>query len=442
MSESQSLEVGQFRITRADLKPYGKTLDGKELVTPFSIANYITALSFTESINSPVLFGQMTIIDSSGLLDNYALLGEEILTLSYVDFFENVITQEFIVYNVSNIMPNDQTNMVHYNLKFVSPQHIVSASRVIQKSYTGTIKDIIQKVFDEYLASTKFTDSVNDIEIEDTTGVQTLVIPSLQPIHTIDFLKRRSYSADNKSSNFYFFQNRKKFKMLTHEQMISDGKPKAISYSFDPALNANDPSNRNAAMNNLISFYLPKRLDTLDEINRGAMILDVVEVDILNKQYIHNIHKYHDTYNDYDHLDDNVRFPHTKKFMDDYFGDDNVMKSVLIFKDFERDRQQYKDIIGPRFSNYYYLNAFTAKIEIYGRNDLFAGDIINLHIPQFEDTTGNKGKSLHQSLSGYWLIQDIMHSLTNSVYKCQLTISKDLAKRGGVGSNSTWDIGT
>jgi hypothetical protein len=230
--------------------------------------------------------------------------------------------------------------------------------------------------------------------------------------------------------------------MLTHEQMISDGKPKAISYSFDPALNANDPSNKNAAMNNLISFYLPKRLDTLDEINRGAMILDVVEVDILNKQYIHNIHKYHDTYNDYDHLDDNVRFPHTKKFMDDYFGDDNVMKSVLIFKDFERERQQYKDIIGPRFSNYYYLNAFTAKIEIYGRNDLFAGDIINLHIPQFEDTTGNKGKSLHQSLSGYWLIQDIMHSLTNNVYKCQLTISKDLAKRGGVGSNSTWDIGT
>ena len=114
----------------------------------------------------------------------------------------------------------------------------------------------------------------------------------------------------------------------------------------------------------------------------------------------------------------------------------------MIFKDFEPERRQYKYIIGPRFSNYYYLNAFTAKIEIYGRNDLFAGDVINLQMPQFEDTTGNKGKSLHQSLSGYWLIQDIMHSLTNNVYKCQLTISKDLAKRGGVGSNSTWDIGT
>jgi hypothetical protein len=170
------------------------------------------------------------------------------------------------------------------------------------------------------------------------------------------------------------------------------------------------------------------------------MILDVVEVDIMNKQYIHNVHKYYEHYTEYERLDDSVRFPHTKKFIDDYFSDDNVMKSSLVFKDFERENQYYKDIIGPRFSNYYYLNAFTAKVEIYGRNTLFAGDIIKLDIPQFEEV-GSTGKKSHQSLSGYWLVQDITHSLADNVYKCELTISKDLARAGGIGTKIT-DIGT
>ena len=431
---STDFDVGQFIINRADLKRY------REDLPPFSIANYITSLSFTESINSPIIVGEMTIIDTSGLLDNYALLGEEILTLGYTDFYGTRISQEFFVYSLTNLMPNDQTNLAHYNLRFISPQHIISASRIIQKSYTGSIKETIQKIFTEYLADTKFTDTPREIEIEDTTGIQTLVIPALQPIQAIDFLKRRAYSADHKSSNFYFFQNREKFKMLTHEQMIADGKSKAISYTYDPALNAQEPENRAIAMNNLISFHMPNRLNTLNEINSGSMILDVVEVDIMNKQYIHNVHKYYEHYTEYERLDDSVRFPHTKNFIDDYFSDANVMKSSLVFKDFERENQYYKDIIGPRFSNYYYLNAFTAKVEIYGRNTLFAGDIIKLDIPQFEEV-GPTGKKSHQSLSGYWLVQDIAHSLADNVYKCELTISKDLARAGGIGTKIT-DIGT
>ena len=96
----------------------------------------------------------------------------------------------------------------------------------------------------------------------------------------------------------------------------------------------------------------------------------------------------------------------------------------MIFTDFEREQQRYKDITGPKVSNRYYLNSTSIEIEIYGRNDLFAGDVILLDIPQFENVVGAKDK--HKSLSGYWLVQTIKHYIKGKKYTSRLTIIKDL----------------
>jgi len=161
-------------------------------------------------------------------------------------------------------------------------------------------------------------------------------------------------------------------------------------------------------------------------MNAGAMVLDVVEIDILKKQYLHNIHKYKETFKEYTHIDSNYRFPHTDNFVEDFFNDENVTKTALVFKDFERENQYYKEIIGPRVSNRYYLSSVVAEIEIYGRNDLFAGDVIKLDIPQFENVGGGRPKNLHTSLSGYWLVNSISHKIQGKKYTCKLVITKDL----------------
>jgi len=88
-----TFDIGFCDIQLATLNRYG------ELKKPaFDISDYISEISFTESIDSPLLFGEMTLLDSSGLIDNFPILGEEIFTLRYVDFFENEITQQFLIY--------------------------------------------------------------------------------------------------------------------------------------------------------------------------------------------------------------------------------------------------------------------------------------------------------------------------------------------------------
>ena len=429
MSE-ETFDVGYCDIQLATLNRYG------ELKKPaFDISSYIVDLSFTESIDSPLLYGEMSLVDSSGLIDNFPILGEEIFTLRYVDFFNNEITQQFIIYSLSNAVANEQQNSMFYKLKFISPQHFISNSKKVQKSYVNfTTKEMAQLIFDDYIVDeVNFKDSANKIEIQDTSGTQTLVVPSLQPIAAIDFVCRKSFSAEDKSSNYYFFQNREKFKMVTHEEMFVKNL-QTIRYTHDPALTSDTPANRARAMNNITSLFMPKRLNTINEMRNGAMISDVVEIDILNKQYNHNIFKYQDTFKDYKHLEKVVRFPHTKNFTDAFFGDENVMKSFLIFTDVEREQQKYKDITGPKVSNRYYLNSMSMEIEIYGRNDLFAGDVILIDIPQYENIGGEGVKDKHKSLSGHWLVQTIIHYIKGKTYTSKVTVIKDLVPgdRAGV----------
>ena len=405
-------DVGFGNIIEASLSHYDKN-GIRSTQPPINVAGFIETLTFSESINSPALMGEIKLLEAQGLLDNFPIIGEELLTIRYIDFFENEISQEFFVYNVSHAVPSKQQTYMYYTLKFVSTHHLLDMSRNVQKSYQDkTIKEMIELIFDEYLIdTTRFPNSNNEIEIEDTDGVQTIVIPSLSPIAAIDFLTRRSYSATNKSSNYYFYQTR-----------------------------ADDIATRNDAMNNILSFKMDDRLDTMREISSGAMISDVVEVDILNKQFIFNPYSYKDNVQDFTHTDKTIRFPHTEKFRQDFFEADGIPKSHMVFIDAERPNQKYKEIISSRISNRYYHEEFTVEIEIYGRNDIFAGDIIKLNIFNFESVM-DKQPEFNKSLSGYWLIQSISHAIDiDQSYKSILVLSKDLALGDNSGVSTLVDM--
>ena len=421
-------DIGYYTIDEAYITRYDRSGDR------YNIANYIASMSFTESIYSPVIMGSILISDSTNIVDNFPIRGEEILTLSYSDFYNNQITQDFMVYSITSIGPSTQQNSLGYLLSFVSPQSIMSAAADIQKSYKGTTTEIINKIFSEYLTERqRFDNARYTIDTEESTGVQTIVIPMLSPLEAIDFLKRRSFSAENKSSNYLFFQNREKFRMVTHEKLIKDSKrgvdfdPRKI-YTHDPGMII-DSITADRVMNNILDINFPNRINTLEEIQYGAMTSVTVEVDILQKQYRLFDYDYKDNYKKYTHLDQVSEFSHTDAFIEKYFS--NKVVSDMISSDLERPNQRYKDIIPHRRSSSYYLNnGITCDIEVYGRNDLFAGDIIRLNLPEYEVT--NNDKSQHKSLSGYWLVNQIIHKLEDKEYKCEVNLTKDLPRGGEV----------
>lgn len=420
-------DVGYYVIDEAILKEYvenGRT---------YNIAQYIAAFTITESINSAVLYATLTIIDSADILNNFPIIGEEIITISYTDSNKNQIRQDFLVYAVTGLGASPQQNSQLYNLELCSPQLIMSRSKLIQKSYTGTTTEIAKKVFEQYLideSRTLLPNTRQEIQFEDSAGTQTLVIPALSPLNTIDFLKRKSFAPDNLSSHYLFFQTRTAYKMMTYEKLVKDAKTNfpdknVYNHSIIDSAGAKD---KFEAMKNILVFSIPQVQNTLDEINEGSMLSDTIEVDILNKQYIVHPYKYKDNYEDYTHLDRNIRFKHTDGYIDRYF--DEKIVSDLIFVDDDRPNQNYIKITPHRRSSSFYLGSIVCKIEIYGRNDLSCGDVLKLNIPEYAVNQNNSEKKENKSFSGFWLINDILHKFEGKEYKCELTLTKDLRKDG------------
>ena len=93
-------------------------------------------------------------------------------------------------------------------------------------------------------------------------------------------------------------------------------------------------------------------------------------------------------------------------------------------------------------SNRYYLSSVIAEVELYGRNDLFAGDVIKLNLREFENTPERKNPEAHESLSGYWLVNIVNHHIKDKQYTCKVTLTKDLVQGNKGGVSTIKDIST
>lgn len=430
---SNSIDIAYYTLQRADIRRY------KSKDKPYSIVDHIGTISFSESIHSPILYGEIQMIDTSDIVTNMPIIGEEILSIAYTDFFGNELEQEFFIYAIDEMLEARHTNVLYYKIKFISIEHFLSASKSISKGYRQRqLSTIVQEIFDEYLVNTEeFAQKTNTIDIEPTLGIQSLIIPDLEPISAIDFLKRRSASLEYEGHNFYFFQTRSQFRFTTDERLIEESQrgkkdfnPKNV-YVYDPAILDQPVEKRSIAMNNIQSFILMSKFNTINEMKSGAMSIDAITIDLQQKQYKHNVYEYKESYKEIIHTDSEVKFKHTDKFIEDFYGPENHKVSMIVWEDIDRQfTRLYKDILGNRIPNYYYRNTLQAKIEVFGRNDLSSGDVIKLQIPELQDNV-NKGKEIHRDLSGYWLINSINHELSvGKNYNMTMVISKDLIKDG------------
>lgn len=402
-------DVGYFEILDAKLTKF----DGTEI----SIANMISQITFNESIHSHTIYGLAEIVDASNLVDRFPLKGEETLTLVYKDFFENELQQVFAIYGLENQTPPEQQNFTVYTLKLCNTQKILSDSMHIKKSYTGTIKQTALKVFEE------IDDDSYSIEVEDTVGEQTIIIPSLTPLEAISFLARRSFSVDNPGSHFLFYLNRRGFQFKTVEKHLEDTGDDRLTYEFTPGQQASDRPTAES-MFNLHAITLMNRHETMEEIQVGAMVSEVVEIDILSKQYQRIPFRYQEQIDKFTHMDNKWQSPHTDEYAERYFSEPVV--SDMVFIDSSRPGNNYKEILSKRRSQSYWLTHIRLKVSAFGTIFASAGQILTINLPKFEESGGEK--ELNTALSGNWMIESITHMMKDKTYDVEMILVKDLPR--------------
>jgi len=175
-------------------------------------------LSLRENINENTVSGSITLIDNSGKMEFWPIVGEEKLELQAMtkgivvtqyndatrksDYIENT----FRVTSITDIQ-RIKERAIQFTLNFVSEEAILNLKKRVQKSYNSTIFSIVQDIFFDYLAENIAVtgDRFSSYHVEDTVGVHSIAIPNMTPFQAINFLASRAVPANYPNSCSYFF---------------------------------------------------------------------------------------------------------------------------------------------------------------------------------------------------------------------------------------------
>ena len=207
-------------------KPFSYDLEVLTLVNNegqgFDLRKVFMGVKIHESITQNFLLGEIAIADSTGMLENAKLFGQETLRVRFKSPFgledelheDDVIDQLFRVYKVSQAQRMGQNTYI-YNLKFCSPEFIQAKRIRVSQAFRGSMTDIAGKLALDHLG----------IEIADGEGGKLtpyfevreksqgdnfhVVVPNWSVNYAMNWLVNQAQGVDSQSGlqdSFFFYQ--------------------------------------------------------------------------------------------------------------------------------------------------------------------------------------------------------------------------------------------
>jgi hypothetical protein len=396
-----------------------------------------------ESLDSPFISGFAVVHESDNLLESVPLLGEEEITVTYEDFYGKSATHKLFLYAIEQVGPESSINdrMMKYTIRFTSVQKLQGDQRSIRKSYNTTkISEIAEDIYNTFML-TGNKDYDKEIEIEETDGEQSLVIPDLRADAAMQFLSRRAYSQKNNTSLYRFFETREKYFFCTPEYLIEkygsfEGKTEEelnrLNFIYNTVEDNTGPGQRIAQQSvNDVSYG--NKVDTFHDMKAGMYRRTVTELDPTTRTRIQRDYDYTNEYQDKE-MPEKVKLTHSDTFLNKYMSASTQPEQYLIVdfpqigqskgkQDMKKPYQNfYENYTAKPVVNYHFFSNELA-FEINGRIELYPGMVINLELYKFNNTvSGNR--ELDKERSGKYLVTSVSSSFSGESMKQQLVCTK------------------
>lgn len=404
----EGLKAGFFKIKSCLLSTYDAS---KRL----EISNMVYKFTISEGIFQTAIQASLSLYDTLNIVDGFPLRGEELISLEIEDFYGESETYLFHVISIGPVTVNSSGVGQDYVINLMSPEYVRTEATEIRKSYTGAPHMIGEEIHREYFQSTK------RFNYEFTAGSGTYVIPAMTPFEAMDFLARKAYSSSNVSSYFYFFETREDFKFTTLENLITDGANNYETYNYvDPKQSGSLPAE---AMKNIISYRNNSRFNVLEEMRAGAQISRTFTVDLALKTVNKDVYKHYEKLEETRHTEANFRQYHSDAFNRDFYSDDNVISSWIVFNDTTKPESYYADILPRRVASEYYYKTISLSVTLYGSWKLNVGDLVEINIPDPE--VGTTTENPHRSLSGKYIVENLYHRMDENGWRVEANLIRD-----------------
>lgn len=262
----------QFELLQIKIR----VIDG----TVYDITQLVTELVLYESIYNITVSGEMALLDNSGILATYPLVGQEEVqvTLKLVGQ-DTYIDRLFVLGGPTNIrLINENAGGATFVLK--SPETILNYQNTFSRTYSGLNTDIISKIYKDFFN--------RDVEIVTQGGSSHNVVLAYQkPFEAVEYLIDETYSIDG--TNLFVYDRLyddtiqvKSYKDMYLEDPIID---------LTPHQNVNTGREGEATRTMLLrkgslyNYTFRNSFDVMNMLDYGAYKHDIQTIDVSRKTF-------------------------------------------------------------------------------------------------------------------------------------------------------------
>lgn len=371
------------------------------------ITRLVDKLNIYESLFDPTIIGEIHLTDPTGLLYDLPLLGEEFLFISFNSPKAKPFEKTFWVHKVPHVERDSSMQKHHLTLSFSSIEQLRGITTMIDRGFRGTLSNAVKDIFDRDLKTSK------KLVVEQTKGVETIIIPTWNIFDTIEFIRHRAVS-DKYHSPYVFFEDHDAFNFMSIEYLIdikrsANNIVKFTSVPFSPEAGENSAKSTllSNQYRNVENFHITKKSDTASLINSGGLssrtqIFDLFEkkmknVDMDYKEFANNVVKRP--------IDDKYNSQHSDMLAG--MIDVPIIRYTIGYDKY--NPSAYHENFNKRTMFAKQLNDISVSFICYGDSELNVGDVIYIQIPRVSQAPNDDSQ-----LTGNYIISRLQHTIDDT----------------------------
>ena len=241
----------------------------------FDINHIVEEINIFENIYTTAISGDLVIKDTTNIIKNIPIIGEERLILkvqtpqekpepdSTIDF----TLSPLIIYKINSQQGQGEASQV-ISLQFGSLEGFRNQTCRVSQSYSGQTNEIVEKI----LRDTTYLNSKKSFFFEPTANLAKIVFPNIKPFACIKHLASISNSGSNNSSPSYlFYETTKGYHFRTFDGLCKEPIKFYFREHIGSELNESKATDAKLTMETLVKFQRVQKKDTL---NNTALILE------------------------------------------------------------------------------------------------------------------------------------------------------------------------
>ena len=191
----------------------------------------IKMIKIYEGLFKPTLSGSITVNDGQAITELIPLRGAERIWIEFQAPRSDIkVALPFRIIDINERTPSlDSMSSMTYTIEFISEERMMSAYSRISTPYSGSVDEIIKKIYNDHMKTGKRKDEADGFN--ETLGIIKYIPPSIYPIDAIKRLCQYAGSDIHKSGLYVFYETLYGFRFECIHDMFQ--KQPISTYTYD-----------------------------------------------------------------------------------------------------------------------------------------------------------------------------------------------------------------